>query len=285
MSGALEKLLTLKQPVRCFSSQMPEGHTVHRTAKRFQKEFAGQQLFVTSPQGRFVDAALVTGQKLESAEAFGKHLFLGFESGFVRIHLGIYGKWRFSQFEDAPKDPVGQVRARFLSSQHVADVVGPTACEVIDVAGFEMQKSKLGPDPLRIDPADQELERFIARCRKSKTSIGQLLMDQSVISGIGNVYRAELLFRAGVNPYQLGMNTQEETLVAIWFDAVRLMKIGVSKGIMLTRDDYLKGMPATKDRYFVYKREGMPCRNCGHEVSLALLNSRKLYWCNSCQIG
>ncbi len=264
---------------------MPEGHTVHRTAKRFQKDFAGQQLEVTSPQGRFVDSSLVTGQKLETSEAFGKHLFLGFESGIIRVHLGIYGKWRFSRFEDAPKEPVGQVRARFLSSQNVADLVGPTACEVIDVAGFELQKSKLGPDPLRIDPGDHELERFIARCKKSKTPIGQLLMDQSVISGIGNVYRAELLFRACVNPYQPGMQTEEQTLAGIWFDAAKLMKIGVSKGIMLTRDDYLKGVPPTKDRYFVYKREGMPCRICGQEVSLALMNSRKLYWCNSCQSG
>ncbi|MDG2496727.1 MAG: Fpg/Nei family DNA glycosylase [Aquiluna sp.] len=262
---------------------MPEGHTVHRTARKFQKDFVGQQLFVTSPQGRFVDATLVSGQKLMTSEAFGKHLFLGFESGFIRVHLGIYGKWRFSQFEDTPKEPVGQVRARFLSSDSVADLVGPTACEVIDAASFEMHKSRLGPDPLRIDPADQELERFIARCKKSKTPIGQLLMDQSVISGIGNVYRAELLFRAGRSPYRPGMEVSDKDLAAIWFDAVKLMKIGVSKGIMLTRDDYLKSMPAVKDRYFVYKREGLPCRNCGNEVSLALMNARKLYWCNGCQ--
>lgn len=262
---------------------MPEGHTVHRTANRFRKDFAGRELNISSPQGRFIDAVLVTGQQLESSEAFGKHLFLGFPSGFIRIHLGIYGKWRFAEFKAEPREPVGQVRARFLSEHFVADLVGPTACEVIDLAGYQLQKSKLGPDPLRIDPADQELERFIGRCQRTKTPIGQLLMDQSVISGIGNVYRAELLFRARLSPFRPGNEVSEQDLAGIWFDAVKLMKIGVTKGIMLTRDDHLRGMPQLKDRYFVYKREGLPCRNCGNEVSLQLMSSRKLYWCTSCQ--
>ncbi len=117
----------------------------------------------------------------------------------------------------------------------------------------------------------------------SKVAIGQLLMDQTVIAGVGNVYRAELLFRAGLNPHTPGQLVPTRVVAGMWFDAVALMKIGVRTGIMLTRDDYLKGRPAIVDRYFVYKREGLPCRNCLNPISIEVLNSRKLYWCSRCQ--
>jgi endonuclease-8 len=262
---------------------MPEGHTVHRTAKHFSKHFLGKSVELTSPQGRFADSKLVSGQALVTSEAFGKQLYLGFESATVRIHLGIYGKWRFRSFEETPPDPVGQVRARFLSADQVADVVGPTSCEVLDQLQVLAKQSKLGPDPLRIDPGDHELQRFLARVASSKVAIGQLLMDQSVIAGVGNVYRAELLFRAGLNPYTPGHLVSSEEVAGIWFDAVTLMKIGVKTGIMLTRDGYLTGRPAISDRYFAYKREGLPCRNCLNPISIAVMNTRKLYWCSSCQ--
>jgi len=262
---------------------MPEGHTVHRTAKHFSKHFLGKTIEITSPQGRFTDSKLVSGQELVSSEAFGKQLYLGFEVATVRIHLGIYGKWRFRNFEDTPPDPIGQVRARFLTTDQAADVVGPTSCEVLDQNQVLSKQSKLGPDPLRIDPGDNELERLLTKVASSKVVIGQLLMDQSVIAGIGNVYRAELLFRAGLNPRTPGYLVPREVVAAIWFDAVVLMKIGVKTGIMLTRDEYLSGRPAIIDRYFVYKREGLPCRNCAKSISIEVLNARKLYWCSTCQ--
>ncbi|MDE0867766.1 MAG: Fpg/Nei family DNA glycosylase [Aquiluna sp.] len=262
---------------------MPEGHTVHRTARHFSKHFLGKPVDLTSPQGRFTDSKLVSGQALLTSEAFGKQLYLGFESATVRIHLGIYGKWRFRGFEDTPPEPVGQVRARFLNADQVADVVGPTSCEVLDQLQVLAKQSKLGPDPLRIDPGDHELQRFLTRVAGSKVVIGQLLMDQSVIAGVGNVYRAELLFRAGLNPYTPGHLVASELVAGIWFDAVTLMRIGVKTGIMLTRDGYLKGRPAILDRYSVYKREGLPCRNCSTPISIQVLNSRKLYWCSRCQ--
>jgi len=262
---------------------MPEGHTVHRTAKHFSKFFLGKPVEITSPQGRFTESSLVSGQELLSSEAFGKQLYLGFEDGTIRIHLGIYGKWRFQGYQGAPPDPLGQVRARFLTADQVADVVGPTACEVLDGAQVIDKQSKLGADPLRIDSGDNELQHLLTKARSSKAVIGQLLMDQSVIAGIGNVYRAELLFRAGLNPYTPSHLVPSEVLTMIWFDAVMLMKIGVRTGIMLTRDGYLSGRPATADRYFVYKREALPCRSCGNSIAIELLNTRKLYWCPTCQ--
>ena len=262
---------------------MPEGHSVHRTAKQFQKLFVGQSTDVTSPQGRFSDAEIISGQKLVKSEAWGKQLLLHFETAAVRVHLGIYGKWGFRHFEDVPPEPYGAVRARFVANQEVVDLRGPTACEITPFSEIPALFERLGPDPLRPDPKNQSQERFVRKVLSRKVSIGQLLMDQSVLAGVGNVYRAELLFRAGVNPYTPGNQLTEQTVAGIWTDVVDLMPLGVKTGLMLTRDGYLKGRPKKDDRYNVYKREGLPCHHCGQSISIALLQARKLYWCGKCQ--
>jgi endonuclease VIII len=261
---------------------VPEGHTVHRTAKQFQKLFAQRPVIVSSPQGRFTDASIISGQQLSKAEAWGKQMVLHFESAAIRIHLGIYGKWSFQSFEDAPPEPKGQVRARFLSDSSVVDLRGPTACELTSFDDLPQLYSRLGPDPLRPDPKGKSREMFISKVKSRKVSIGQLLMDQSVVAGIGNVYRAELLFRARLNPYTPGSLIAEEVVAGIWDDATMLMPIGVRTGLMLTRDGYLKGRPRKDIRYYVYKREGLPCRECDSIIAIDLMQSRKLYFCPRC---
>jgi len=268
---------------------MPEGHTVHRTANQFNEQFAGKALTIDSPQGRFsAGAAMANGLILNRAFAVGKQLFLELQGGlFIRIHLGIYGKWRWYQGKAVAKalqdEPVGQVRARFYTDTAMADLRGPTVCEVIVAEEADRVRDQLGPDPLNDDPSGLELARFIARVQRSKQPIGALLMDQAVISGVGNVYRAELLFRAGIDPYLEGNRLTEEQLRSIWKDAVALMQVGVATGFMITRDDLFESDPSKSERNFVYKREGQPCRICGHEVSIALMQARKLYWCGNCQ--
>jgi len=264
---------------------MPEGHSVHRTALQFNKLFLKSKLTVISPQGRFSpDAKKISGRKLIEASAVGKQLFLDFDNDLtLRIHLGIYGKWNFYSVPLSKAPEVwGQVRARFGSSAAAADLRGPTVCEVIEREAVEKVLERLGPDPLNPDEAGALL-RFIARVQSSKAPIAALLMNQSVISGIGNVYRAELLFRSGINPKLAGQKLSEQQLMVIWDDAVRLMRIGVKKGVMLTRDDHLTGRVALADRYFVYKREGLPCRVCGKKIAIEEFMARKLYWCPSCQ--
>lgn len=264
---------------------MPEGHSVHRTAIEFRKNFVGHSVEVSSPQGRFSSASeQVSGQTLVSARAVGKQLFLQFgPNQVVRIHLGIYGKWRFENFSDKPPEPIGQVRARFVTDQRFADLRGPTACELIDEARVSDLMAQSGPDPLGDEPVSDGM-RFVAKVQKSRSAIGLLLMNQQVISGIGNVYRAELLFRAGVSPHRRGCDLTESQLLEIWEDAVRLMKVGVKKGVMVTRDEFLTGrLPVRSERNFVYKRAGEPCRECGANVAIELMATRKLYWCTTCQ--
>ena len=182
-----------------------------------------------------------------------------------------------------PPEPVGQVRVRLLTDTAVADLRGPTACEVLDPAQVDAVLAKLGPDPM-LDSGPEAEERFVAVVRRKPTAIALLLMDQSVVSGIGNVYRAEMLFRARQNPHTPGKLVPEDTVRALWRDWVHLLRIGVETGQMMTMDDldedsYRKAMAKRDDRHWVYKREGLPCRVCGTHILLEELGGRKLYWC------
>ena len=120
--------------------------------------------------------------------------------------------------------------------------------------------------------------------RKKPTPIGLLLMDQSVVSGIGNVYRAELLFRARLDPHTPGKLVPEEVVRALWQDWCTLLAIGVRTGQMLTIDGPTsasgrRALVRSKDRYWVYHRAGLPCRVCGTNILLEEFGGRKLYWC------
>ena len=262
---------------------MPEGHTVHRIANAFQADFAGRPVTVTSPQGRFnSDAALISGLVLNRARAIGKQMFLEFDGGaIVRIHLGIYGKWQFHGAADA--EVTGQVRARFTAGENCADLRGPTICEVITKAEAKTVFNRLGPDPLNANSGNREAQRFISRVQASKSPLGLLLMNQDVIAGIGNVYRAELLFRAQITPHRPGNLCTSEELQAIWDDSVKLLRIGVKTGFMITKEKLFRKNPTKAERNWVYKREGSPCERCRASVQIELMATRKLYWCPGCQ--
>jgi endonuclease-8 len=185
--------------------------------------------------------------------------------------------------EEFPPEPIGAVRVRILTDDAVADLRGPTACEVQTPEETAASLAKLGPDPLVVDPKEGE-ERFVSVVRKKQTAIALLLMDQSVVSGIGNVYRAELLFRARLNPHTPGKLVPEETLRELWRDWSYLLTLGVKTGQMLTMDDlspddYRKALAHRDDRHWVYHRTGLPCRVCGTHIAMEDLGGRRLYWC------
>ncbi|PTR43516.1 endonuclease-8 [Rhodococcus sp. OK611] len=263
---------------------MPEGHTLHRLAREHQRHFAGAPVRVSSPQGRFESgAASVDGRVLVRAEAWGKHLLHHYESGqIVHVHLGLYGK-----FTDLPLPmgtPVGQVRMRMVGAEIGTDLRGPTACEIYDEPQLRALEDRLGPDPLR---PDADPARAWRRISKSQTAIGALLMDQQVIAGVGNVYRAELLFRHGINPNRPGARLGATEWDAMWTDLVALMKVGVRRGKMhVVRPEHDNGEPAyAKDRprTYVYRRTGSACRVCGTPIAHSVMKARNLFWCPTCQ--
>ncbi|WP_405376067.1 MULTISPECIES: Fpg/Nei family DNA glycosylase [unclassified Microbacterium] len=189
--------------------------------------------------------------------------------------------------DEWPPPVVGQVRLRLLTEVTCADLRGPTACQLQTPDEVAASIAKLGPDPL-VDDSDAGEERFVSAIRTKPTAIGILLMDQKIVSGIGNVYRAEMLYRANLNPHTPGRDVPVDTLRALWRDWVRLLRIGVETGQMMTMDDldpdaYRRAMAHRDDRHWVYHRAGLPCRVCGTEILLEEMVARKLYWCPTCQ--
>ncbi len=269
---------------------MPEGHTLHRLARLHQRRFAGETVTVSSPQGRFADAAILDGQVFRRASAWGKHLFHHYggtnaaTGPIVHVHLGLYGTFR--EHRTPMPEPRGQVRMRIVGAEYGTDLRGPTACEVIDEAQVSAILDRLGPDPLR---PDADPARAWERISKSRRAIGALLMDQSVLAGIGNVYRSELLFRHGIDPYRPGRDVDPGEFDAAWTDLVELMKIGVRRGrIIVVRPEHDHGAPAygpRRPRTYVYRRAGEPCRLCGTTVLTAEMEGRNLFWCPDCQAG
>jgi endonuclease-8 len=270
---------------------MPEGHILHRLARLHQRRFVGAPVAVSSPQGRFESgAAAVHGRPLTRAEAWGKHLFHHYAGGaIVHVHLGIYG--HFTEFQlsgggGGVPEPVGQVRMRMIGAEYGTDLRGPAACEVVDEVQAADVIARLGPDPLRGD-ADPTLA--FKRIAKSRRTIAALLMDQSVLAGVGNVYRSEVLFRHQIDPYRPGTDMGEAELAAIWADLVALMKVGLRRGnIVVVRPEDDHGAPAYapgKPRTYVYRRAGEPCRLCATTVRTAELEGRNVFWCPSCQGG
>ena len=166
---------------------MPEGHTIHRIARDHQRHLAGDEVEVSSPQGRFAkEASRLDGRELEGVEAKGKHLLYHFTgAGYVHIHLGLYGKFRLSK--QPLKPPRGQVRLRVIGSRYGFDLNGPNRCELMGNDARKALLARLGEDPLR---RDADPDRVWDRVSKSRSAIGGLLLNQSVISGVGNIYRA-----------------------------------------------------------------------------------------------
>ena len=281
---------------------MPEGHVIHRLADELVVAFAGRIVRVTSPQGRFAAAAeLLDGVTLRATEAYGKHLLIDFGSTpvsplepagppspgpFVHIHLGLIGKLRWVR--PGPVEGADTLRLRIETDEHAAELRGPQTCALIgpdEVAGL---LAGLGPDPLR---ADADPERAWQRVHRSGRSIASLLMDQRVAAGVGNIYRAEVLYRQRIHPDTPGNALSARAWQRIWADLVELMPLGVRHGrIDTVRPEHTPeamGREPRVDRHggevYVYRRAGQPCLVCGREVSVRAFEGRNLYWCARCQ--
>jgi formamidopyrimidine-DNA glycosylase len=112
-------------------------------------------------------------------------------------------------------------------------------------------------------------------------------MDQTVAAGVGNVYRAEVLYRAGIDPHRPGRLVTHDEWDALWADLVTLMRAGVRSGrIVTTRPqdrDRVSGRARREDSHYVYRRTGLPCRVCGTPVAHEVMGARNLFWCPTCQ--
>ena len=212
---------------------MPEGHTLFRLAREQSELFAGRPVHVTSPQGRFASgAALLDGRVLDEATSYGKHLFARFGGDTVHVHLGLYGS--FTTGTGTPPPAKGALRMRWEGPGPDGDGVWT------DLRGADRLRAASptpggphDPGPAGPGPAAPPLgpgHGVRPHRPQSKTPIGALLMDQEVLAGVGNVYRAEILFRHRLAPFRLGRDVDAETWARLWADLVKLMRAGVQGG-------------------------------------------------------
>lgn len=262
---------------------MPEGHEIHRFAERQAKAFAGKRVHVDSPNRGFADAAILDGRKLSQVKALGKHLGYCFGRDLtLHVHLGQFGDfWEGTQPMPEPK---GALRLRIWTKQDWLELRGPTDCRIFSDEQWQALEARIGPDPLVQATMPPGL---VDQLRMKKTPVGVLLMDQKQIGGIGNVYRAELLFRAKIHPDRPGKDVAAAAWRGLWKDAVALMKDGMQDRRMVTTRPkdrpHARGRALDEEVHYVYRRQGKPCRICETEIASKPMAGRTVYWCPTCQ--
>ena len=265
--------------------RMVEGHSVHRVAALHRKRLVGKSFTAWSPNGRFKEGAnAINGKEFSRIEAVGKNLFAFFgdkkkedEQIVVHVHFGMAGVWAVYQ-DEIPPEPTATNRLRLECPGIVADLSAMT----VQHGGLDLYKqkrSKLGEDPLR---EDADSKALWDRVQKSKKSIGALIMDQSFFCGPGNIYRAEILFKAGVHPDKPGCDLEFYEFEKIWFHTVALLKRGFETGSILTVDpEEAKTLGKPKLRRYIYNSS--KCPRCGSSIKTWDIQNRKCYACTKCQ--
>jgi endonuclease VIII len=300
---------------------MPEGHTIHRLAAALTERLGGRVVAASSPQGRFADeAATIDGGRIARVTAHGKHLFFelaGDGAPIVHVHLGLGG--RIEGGAGAPPEARGAIRLRLVADDAWMDLRMPMICELVDRASRDAIVARLGPDLIDGD-GDPAAAR--AKVTKSRVAIGALLLDQSLFAGVGNAYRAEALFRCGIDPRTPGRDITAARFDALYAECRRLLADGRRTGRVMTVDaadltgpladaaiaadaealagydpeadddedvtleDVARGRSVARARSrqaYVYKRAGLPCRRCGSTIRTGMVGGRDAYWCPRCQ--
>ena len=247
---------------------MPEGDSLHRAARGLQV-LAGQRVEVETPHPRASGKQLaerLDGRLLESVEAVGKNLLLHFEGGLVlRSHLRMTGRWRV---EPRGSTRVGRPWLVLRGAEHEAVLWNGPVLELGRGSSFT---SRLGPDILAHPPDfDALLERF--RAAPQEREIGDALLDQRLVSGIGNIWKAEALWDARVSPWRPLAGVTDDELTSVLESAHEKMRSGVE---------------GTRPLRHVYRRTGRACRRCGAVIRSARQGdaARSAYWCPGCQRG
>ncbi len=243
---------------------MPEGDSLHLAARRLQV-LVGQPVGVETPHPRAAAkriAERLDGAVLESVEAVGKNLLLRFAGGHVlRSHLRMSGRWRV-EARGAPRR--GRPWLVLRGTEHEAVLWnGPV---------LELDKPvRAGADILDADP---DYDAMVSRLRAQRRDreIGDALLDQRLVAGIGNIWRAESLWSARVSPWRALGDVPDDELRAVLEDAHRLMTASVE---------------GARPLYRVYRRTGRACSRCGSAIRAHAQGdgARIAYWCPTCQRG
>jgi endonuclease-8 len=261
---------------------MPEGDTILRAARNLDRWLRGREVTGAHTSVAGLPVAKLVGQRVEAVEAQAKHLLVRFSSGSVlHTHMRMTGSWHVYRAGERWRKPEWQARIVLEAGDRLAVCFRAPVVELLAAHGERVHPalSRLGPDVL-VEPLDRaEVCRRASR-RPADLAIGELLVDQQVVSGIGNIYRCEALFVRGVDPFTPRAALDDDALVALVSTAATLMRGNLEPGQGFARE-----FGHGPERPWVYRRTGRPCHRCRRPIRSARLGegARRVYWCEACQ--
>jgi endonuclease-8 len=262
---------------------MPEGDTILRTARSLDKWLVGRAITAARTTVAGLPAEKLVGQRVESVEARAKHLLIRFDSGVtLHTHMRMTGSWHVYRAGERWRKPGWQARVVLEAGDRVAVCFSAPVVELLARRGEEMHPAltQLGPDVL-VDPLDlaEVRRRLVARCQP-RVAIGEVLLDQRVVSGIGNIYRCEALFACRVHPAVPWSALDDGVVEQLVVTAARFMRANLEPGQGFDRE--FGGGPA---RPWVYGRTGRPCYRCRTPIVTGPIGdqARDAHWCPTCQ--
>jgi endonuclease-8 len=268
------------------NARMPEGDTIFRTAEVLRTALRDRRITDARAQPqpglrRVPDLSRLVGATVTSVEPRGKHLLIGFDNGLtLRSHLRMTGSWHRYRPGERWRRPAREASAVLATAEAVAVSFNTPTIELLTEAGLRRSQSltELGPDLLASDfDPDEAVRRLRARAAEE---LGNALLDQRAVAGIGNVYKSEVCFLERLDPWASVARFEDGELMAALHTSRRLLQANTRGGARVTT-----GSPVRGQGLWVYGRAGRPCRRCGTRIEAARQGelARLTYWCPRCQ--
>lgn len=272
---------------------MPEGDAIFRTARTLHRALAGRVVTrfesVLPAVARVHEDTPITGRRVERVEAAGKHVLIRFEGNLVlRTHMRMNGSWHIYRPGEHWRRPRRDMRIVVGTDAYEAIAFNVPVAEMLDGRSEPRQRDlrAMGPDLLGDAFDEDEAVRRVRQ--RGGEAIADVLLNQRVVAGIGNVYKSEVLFICRIDPFAPAADVADTRLVHALGTARKLLRANVSSlgGGITTYIGYRRGRSrdGSQNRY-VYGRAGKPCRRCGTPIQVRAQgpHARLTYWCPKCQ--
>lgn len=274
---------------------MPEGDTIFRAARAMHRALAGKPVTefrsVLPALNRIDEDAPVAGRTIDAVRAAGKHLLIEFSGDLIlRTHMRMNGSWHLYRPGERWRRPNSDMRVVISTPEFVAVGFRIPVAEFLTSKTAKRQTDlrRIGPDLLGEDFDEDEVIRRIGE--RSGLAIADVLLNQRVVAGMGNVYKSEVLFLCGVSPFRAIESVDEMTLRRVLGKARDMLAANVVDGTTAAIVTYTgfrrtTGRSDSGERLWVYARGGKPCRRCGTKIESAKQgpDARVTYWCPTCQ--